>query len=127
MDKILLVALGGAIGASLRFLISALLLHSFLIKFNPLHILFTPTMLINILGCLCMGFLFFYLKDGENLKLFLVIGVLGGFTTFSSFGMEFFNLILNQKATFAILYVLLTNILGLSAVFLGSFIARLVE
>ncbi|CAM2916594.1 fluoride efflux transporter FluC [Helicobacter burdigaliensis] len=127
MDKILLVALGGALGATLRFLLSTFFLQNFLAKNGSFLMLFTPTMLINILGCFCIGFLFFYLKDEGHLKLFLIVGILGGFTTFSSFGMEFLNLILHQKFTFAILYVFLTNILGLLAVFLGSFVAKIAE
>ena len=106
------VALGGAIGASLRYGLGLLL-------FKPQFIFPWPTWWINILGCLCAG-IFFALSQKfpilqQETRLFLMVGVLGGFTTFSSFGLEIFQLIRLGAVQLAMVY-------GLSSVLVGCIV-----
>ncbi len=118
MKAMLLVTLGGALGSLLRYLLSDFV--------KTIHTSVFPwsTLLVNVVGCLVMGGIFawsFHLNAFENIRLFFMIGVLGGFTTFSSFGLETFVLIREQHYLHAASYVLCSNILGLAAVFLGYF------
>ena len=87
MTHILLVAAGGAIGAALRHLVGLGVIRLFGTGF-PLG-----TLSVNVLGCFAMGLLIAWLAlkapgGGQNLRLFLATGVLGGFTTFSAFSLE---------------------------------------
>lgn len=87
----LAIAAGGAAGSLLRFWMSNWV-HSFAERSFPYG-----TLVVNVLGCLLMGFLFVLfidrLSDNPVLRAGILIGVLGGFTTFSSFSIETFNLI----------------------------------
>jgi CrcB protein len=116
VKSILLVALGGAIGSVLRYAIGLLI--------KPEHSLAFPThtLVVNIVGCLVIGLVFSWvmsISDGQNYRLFMMTGILGGFTTFSSFGLETFYLFKHGEAVKGALYVLLSNILGIGAVWLG--------
>jgi len=117
--QIVLVAIGGALGSVLRYLISLFVAHYFSSKL-PL-----ATFIINFLGCFLIGvFLDFSFRIDEKLKYFLVIGFCGGFTTFSTFANE--NLLLLQSGNYllALLYILLSVVLGVIAVWLGIFLFR---
>lgn len=91
MRQVLAIAAGGAAGSLLRFWMSGWV-HSFAGRSFPYG-----TLVVNVLGCLIMGFLFVLfidrLSDNPVLRAGILIGVLGGFTTFSSFSIETFNLI----------------------------------
>lgn len=91
MRQMLAIAAGGAAGSLLRFWMSNWV-HSFAERSFPYG-----TLVVNVLGCLLMGFLFVLfidrLSDNPVLRAGILIGVLGGFTTFSSFSIETFNLI----------------------------------
>ena len=91
MNQILAIAAGGAAGSVLRFWMSTWV-HSFAGRSFPYG-----TLTVNVLGCLAMGFLFVLfvdrLSDNNVLRAGILIGVLGGFTTFSSFSIETLNLI----------------------------------
>lgn len=119
MIKLIYIAFGGAIGAVGRYLIASFFNHS---KTGfP-----TGTFLVNLLGSLFIGFLMgFFAKANisDNIKLFLIIGILGGFTTFSSFAYESIDLLRNGEMKIALLYILGTNIIGISLAFGGYFIA----
>jgi len=96
MMNVLLVALGGAIGASSRYGLSAWALRQFGAGF-PMG-----TLLANIIGSALMGVLMGWLasksvESAQSLKLFLGVGILGGFTTFSAFTLESF-VMLEKKA-----------------------------
>ncbi len=91
MRQVLAIAAGGAVGSVLRFWMS-----------NGVHLVAGRsfpygTLVVNVLGCLIMGFLFVLFIDrltgNPVLRAGILIGVLGGFTTFSSFSIETFNLI----------------------------------
>jgi len=123
MMKILLVGFGGFIGTIFRYLISGWI-HQFLNISNfPLG-----TLSVNFLGCLVIGFLGGFSEEhnifsGET-RLFLYIGLLGGFTTFSTFGYETFAFLRDGQFTEAILNVLLQVVLCLFAVWLGYIISK---
>ena len=95
MKDLLLVGLGGAIGAVSRYTLSGLVSHSLQLGRFPLG-----TLMVNVVGCFLVG-AFWGISERTNLtaaevRLFLVTGVLGGFTTFSAFGMESVELVRRQ-------------------------------
>lgn len=116
------VALGGAIGASLRYGLGRAAFKAFGPGFP------WGTFISNISGGLAMGFLTgwlaFRVSGGEHLRLFLAVGVLGGFTTFSSFSLEAFRMIETKSYSAAGLYIFGSVILAIAAVFAGLLIAR---
>lgn len=113
----LYVVIGGAIGTGLRFGINLLLKPDVNSSF-PLN-----TLVINITGCLLIGLAFAYLKKvtpSEQLLIaFFTTGVLGGFTTFSAYAIETAQLFEARKGGTAVIYMLLTNVFGLMAAWLG--------
>jgi len=114
LNKVLLVFLGGGIGSSIRFSISQLLKSS--ASGFPYS-----TFVVNVSGCFLIGLLSSYLDpENQGWRLFILIGVLGGFTTFSSFGYETLRLFDNGQFQTGILYIFLSNLCGLSAVYLGN-------
>ena len=86
------------------------------------------TFLVNVLGCLAAGILMaLATKQGlfsENTRLVLFFGLLGGFTTFSAFGLETVDLLQRQEFLWAGLYVMLTVFVGLLALWLGMSAVR---
>lgn len=86
------------------------------------------TLAVNVLGCLAMGFLFVLfvdrLSDSVIWRAGLLIGVLGGFTTFSSFSIETFNLIEQGDVLKAMVNAIVSLILCLLATWTGAVIAR---
>jgi CrcB protein len=91
MTRVLAIAAGGAVGSVLRYWMSAWV-HSVAGRGFPYG-----TLAVNVLGCLLMGFLFALLVErlstDSAVRAGILIGVLGGFTTFSSFSIETFNLL----------------------------------
>jgi CrcB protein len=86
------------------------------------------TLFVNITGCFIIGFLYAFSEKfifSPNIRLFIFVGLLGGFTTFSSFGLETFNLIRQSEIKYAILNFILNNGLGLLFVFIGFSLAKL--
>jgi CrcB protein len=88
------------------------------------------TLLVNAAGCLAIGFLFTLSEDrgvlSANTRLFVFVGVLGGFTTYSSFGYETFTLMRDGLAAKALLNVGANICLGLGGVWIGHVMARLI-
>jgi len=114
----LLAALGGALGSAARFKLSEFAFLSYPgLKF-PLG-----TFLVNLLGCFLIGALAGLIERpgflSPEMRLFLFTGVLGGFTTFSAFGLETFSLLRRGEVLMAGSYVSLSVILGILAVWLG--------
>lgn len=115
MLNCLAVGAGGFIGAVLRYLIGLI----------PLKTEFPfKTLLVNLIGCFAIGIIAGLaenkLADKTELVLFLKVGVCGGFTTFSSFALETDELIGGGRYPAAVLYALLSVIIGLAAAFLGQ-------
>jgi len=122
MYGILYVALGGAVGASLRYVLGLAAARSL----GPDY----PygTLIANVLGGFLMGllagWLAFKISGGENIRLFLGVGLLGGFTTFSAFSLEAFQML--EKKAYASFagYVGGSVVLSIGALILGVMIAR---
>lgn len=123
MKILVYITFGGAIGAVFRYGLSLLLKPDNILSF-PLH-----TFSINIFGCLLIGLAASILITSNNKELiqhFLMIGILGGFTTFSSFSLESIFLIQNGKITTALTYILLSNVIGVLAAFGGYQLHQLI-
>lgn len=121
MYSILLVMSGGAIGAGLRFGLSRALPYSG--QGWP-----WSTFVGNILGGLAMGILAAWVLRGDNsaepLRLFVGVGVLGGFTTFSAFSLEMARMIEQGQTGLAAGYALASVLLALGALFAGMTAAK---
>ncbi|MCC8070045.1 MAG: fluoride efflux transporter CrcB [Ruminococcus sp.] len=114
----LYVALGGALGTTLRYAISQIPYKS---TFPIL------TLITNLLGAFLIGIvtgLAVKKNLSENTILFLKTGLCGGFTTFSTFSLEAFTLIKNQHITMGIIYIVLSVALCLIGVFSGVFLTE---
>jgi CrcB protein len=110
MKALLVVFLGGGLGSSLRFYFS-------LIE-NSTSLKWIPTISVNILGCLLLGgFLAAYQKEqlAHHWYILLGVGFCGGLTTFSTFSAELFLLLKNNAYYSAILYLVLSLVLGVLA------------
>lgn len=120
--KILSVAVGGALGAVARYLINISPASNAFHKF-PFH-----TFIINISGSFLIGFLMIVLTDkmqvNENMRLAIIVGFLGAFTTFSTFEIEIFDLIQDRQMIVALLYLFLSVVVGFIGVAAGVFLAR---
>ena len=108
--NLLWVILGGGLGAALRWWISSGMSSDGF----PYG-----TLTVNLIGCLLIGCASVFLLEQPKLSLFIITGFLGGFTTFSSFGLDAMTLlhIGNYKTFFG--YVFLSNVLGIMLVILG--------
>lgn len=111
-EKVLAVGAGGFLGAVVRFLIS-LGMEKWTRSFP------WATLGINVAGCFLIGLLQPAVRERELLLVFLVPGILGGFTTFSAFGHETVALAERGAPGLAAAYVASSVLLGLAAVWLG--------
>jgi CrcB protein len=121
LSTISFVALGGAIGASLRFLTGIGMLRLFGQTGFPL-----PILTVNVFGSFLMG-MFVVVAANRGLTHyapFVMTGLLGGFTTFSAFSLETMTLIERGQVGSAMLYVALSVALSVGGLALGLFLAR---
>ena len=118
MKGILLVGLGGFIGSVARYKLGGLVLHLSAQGRFPYS-----TFAVNLLGCLAIGLLAGlterYELFGPGTRLFLFTGLLGGFTTFSAFGLDALLLLRRSEFLVAALYAGASVVLGITAVWLG--------
>ncbi len=123
MWNVLCAGLGGFIGASLRYLTG-----SAAERWLSNQPFLWATLTVNVVGCFAIGALAgamdARLAVSPALRVFLVVGVLGGFTTYSAFGLEAVNLIRQDRIGAAALHILLHLVLGLGAVVLGFALTR---
>lgn len=118
----LVVFIGGGIGSAARYFLSKTIYQVFGSVF-PLG-----TLVINLSGCLVIGFLYGLFDIAvvpPNFRLFCLVGFLGGYTTFSSFGLESVNLIIDREFSLALLNVMASAIAGLVLVYCGMILSRL--
>ena len=118
MQGMLLVGLGGFLGAIARYKLGGLVLHLTAQGRFPFS-----TFTVNVLGCLVVGVLAGLAERhhafGPDTRLFLFTGLLGGFTTFSAFGLETVHLVRRGEVVTAALYAGASVTLGIAAVWLG--------
>jgi fluoride exporter len=124
LDKILLSGLGGFIGSALRYCISLMAYRVFGQTFPY------GTLFVNVLGCLLIGFVMAIFEDrfvfSANSRIFITIGILGGFTTFSSFSYETIVLLREGSYLLGTANVLLNVFLCLGVTVIGLIIGKLV-
>ena len=114
MIKFVLIALGGALGAPLRYFINDLIKNCYFFMMP------SGIMLVNFIGCFFVGIAMAKISDLEsNIYFFLIIGVLGSFTTMSAFSQQTIEMLYNGKAIHALVYVLLS----ISSCMIGTFLA----
>lgn len=122
LKNIFLVAIGGGLGSVFRYLIGLAA------EKNTVSAFPVGTFTVNILGGFFIGLLFgLSLKSSENnetLKLLLMTGFCGGFTTFSTFSLENLTLLQSGQYFVVLAYVLSSILLGVAAVLLGVYISR---
>jgi fluoride exporter len=115
------VALGGAIGSMLRYAVALVMVEKLGPGF-PWH-----TALINVVGSLCIGLVAAYLQSGVGvspyLGAFVTVGILGGFTTFSTFSFDTVTL-LSESPLLAVAYCLGSVVLGVLAALGGLAVGR---
>jgi CrcB protein len=123
MKTLLIVAIGGAIGSACRYGAQSWILQLYPTAF-PMG-----TFLVNITGCLLIG-LFYALAERGNMltpewRLFLITGICGGYTTFSSFALENLNLLRGPDFLNFTLYTVCSVVLGIAAAWLGTRLVKL--
>ena len=120
----LLVGVGGFFGAILRYLMSSWVQELLGKPYWPYG-----TLAVNVLGCLVLGFLAGLVEERNaftpEVRSLLFIGVLGGFTTFSTFGVETSSLLREGALTSAAANVLLQVVLGIGAALMGYYLSQL--
>jgi CrcB protein len=115
------IAIGGIFGAALRYYLSVGVARN-MSGFFP-----WPTFIVNFIGSFFIGFLWGLLEHSNAstyVKSFTFVGLLGSFTTFSTFSLDIFNLLRKGDYSAATLYWLLSTILGVLAVGLGYFLSK---
>lgn len=121
MTKIFLLAAGGAIGTLLRYSLSGLTYKLFNGVFP------WGTLFVNLAGSFAIGLLwgFFDIENlSSNIRNFIFIGVLGGFTTFSTFALENFSMFRDGQIKLALSNILASNIIGIALVFAGFLLSK---
>lgn len=122
LNEILIVMLGGGIGSAMRYIV----VNAAAKKLSP----FFPygTFIVNFIGCfligLCMAFILNKPIFPPYFRLLIIVGFLGGLTTFSSFSYDTINLLQNDQYSLAFANIGLNIIAGFSATFLGISCAR---
>ena len=121
MINLILVATGGATGAILRYILTNLSKTLFMSGIYG-------TLMVNILGCFLIGYLItsdLSKNISENfVKFFLIIGLLGSFTTFSAFSFEVVNLIISKKIFIAFIYISISIFVCILFAYLGMLINK---
>lgn len=115
------VVLGGGLGAGLRYMLQLIIGKS------DGHQLPVSTLIANLSGCLAIGIiagLSLKFKWNEQQVLFVMTGILGGFTTFSSFSIEIIQLLKNNHFGLALIYLGLSNFVGLGLCYFGFILTR---
>jgi CrcB protein len=123
VQNYLLVFAGGGIGAAARYWLSGIVYQRFGSEFP------SGTLLVNAIGCFLIGFLMSMMEDRfvlyPSLRIFLTIGILGGFTTFSSFSFETIALLRDGELFYASANILLSLVVCLGGTWLGFSLGKI--
>jgi len=123
LTQLIIVGLGGFVGAIIRFTVSGLLHNYYKGSFA------LGTFVVNVIGCFTIGALMFLLQDKQllthNTRLFLVVGGLGALTTFSTFGYETLSMLQDGNLRLALLNAGTNVFLGIGAVAFGGFLVKI--
>lgn len=124
MSKLFLIGLAGFIGTVSRYLLSGVIAKRYGETF-PMG-----TLIVNLIGCFLVGLLFYLLEErflvNQTARTVILIGFLGGFTTFSSYGLQTFTLLQDGEFGFAVLNITVSNLVGLLLVWAGYTLARVI-
>jgi len=119
--ELIAIAIGGSVGASLRWLTV-----SWIGKITP-NIFPWGTLTVNVLGSFCIGFLCIYLFEriqvSTELRLALMVGLLGSFTTFSTFALDAVRMIEDSRFSLLAFYLVSQVFLSIVSVILGMYFA----
>ncbi len=122
MEKLLFIAAGGGVGSVMRYLVAGFGQRLIVGPF-PLG-----TLIVNVIGCFALGLLGAAFAGPvlirEEYKLAILVGLLGGFTTFSTYGWETLSLVNDGQTARALANIVLSNVLGLAAALAGYRIAQ---
>ena len=122
MKFIIIVAFGGALGAVARYLVYQLSSHWLGTHFPY------GTLIVNVLGSFAMGLLIEAMALSWNVsmetRLFLAVGILGAFTTFSTFSLDFAVLYRRGDLALSMVYVMISVVFSIGALFAGLSLAR---
>src|SRR4051812_18862830 len=122
MMRVLYIGLAGLLGTLGRYWLSGVVARRYGETF-PLGTLF-----VNVIGCFLAGLLFYLMQErflvNQTLRTIIMIGFLGGFTTFSSYGLQTFTLLRDGELAFAALNLIVSNVVGLLMVWAGYTVAR---
>lgn len=124
ITKLIAVAFGGGIGALMRYLI--------FFYFERFHksIFPWPTLIVNLVGALLIGFLWGYFDRvyvSPGFRMFIFIGILGSFTTFSTFAFDILSMVNDGHFKNLVVYLLASNILGIGLAFFGFYLAASIK
>jgi len=123
MRQLILIGFAGFLGTVARFGLSEFVAERIGGSFP------WGTLVVNLIGCFLAGFLFCFFQErttgNEVIRAVLMVGLLGGFTTFSAFGLQTFTLLKNSQVGLALFNLLVSNVVGLAMVWAGYSTARL--
>lgn len=123
MQKTILIAFAGLVGTLLRYWLAGYVARQYGETFP------WGTMAVNLIGCLVTGVVFYATEErfvvNPTVRAVILIGLLGGFTTFSSYGLQTFALLRDGEYGLATLNIVASNILGLFMVWAGYVLGKL--
>lgn len=124
MTRLLVIGLGGFIGTLGRYWLSAVVARRYGETFPY------GTLIVNLIGCFLIGFLFYLFYDralaSPTSRTAVFIGLIGGFTTFSSYGLQTFTLVRDGELLLALVNIGASNVLGLALVWVGYSLAKVI-
>ena len=124
MGKIFFIGLAGFIGTLTRYWMSGAVARRYGETFPA------GTLVVNLLGCFLVGLLFYILQErflvNQTVRTVILIGFLGGFTTFSSFGLQTFTLLQEREVGLALLNLGIANAGGMLLVWAGYTLGKII-